>query len=162
MHPQVEQLKLPRAYGSPTQTLAWPDVRRRLEQARRYWLVTIRSDGGPHAVPVDGLWLDDVWYFGGVATTLHMRNVSRDQRVVMHLEDGDAAVIVQGRAELVVPPPDLVDRLVNASTQKYGYSPGHDAYAGGVWVLRPHRVLAWNDLPKDASRFSFGSGSGSD
>jgi hypothetical protein len=47
------------------------------------------------------------------------------------------------------------DRLVTASTDKYGYSPGRDAYAAGVWALQPRRVLAWNDLSKDASRFRF-------
>jgi pyridoxamine 5'-phosphate oxidase-like protein len=159
MEPRVEQMTLPRLYGLPKKKLVWADVRRRIEQAERYWLATVRPDGGPHVVPVDGVWLDDRWFFGGSQQTVHMRNLRHEQRIVMHLEDALSAVIVEGRAELVVPSSDLADRLVAASNAKYGYSPGRDAYAGGVWVLCPQRVLAWNDLPKDATRFRFVTGS---
>lgn len=149
---------MPKEYGAPTKTLAWDQVATRIAAAERYWLVTVRRDGRPHAVPVDGLWLDGQWFNGGKAETVHMRNLAADQRVVMHLEDTLSAVIVEGTAELVVPPADLVDRLVAASEAKYGSSPGWAAYAGGVWALRPARVLAWNDLPSDATRFTFEEG----
>jgi pyridoxamine 5'-phosphate oxidase-like protein len=155
MEPVVEQMTLPAVYGTPKQTLTWADVRRRIEQAERYWLATTRPGGGPHAVPVDGLWLDDTWFFGGSPETVHMRNLQSDQRVVMHLDDTRSAVIAEGTAELIVPSAELADRLVDASEAKYGYSPGRAAYAGGVWTLQPRRVLAWNDLPRDATRFRF-------
>jgi hypothetical protein len=48
-----------------------------------------------------------------------------------------------------------VDALLAASKRKYGYAPPADAYAGGVWRLRPAKVMAWTSLPVDATRFLF-------
>jgi hypothetical protein len=155
MVPHVEIMPMPKEYGAPTRTLEWPEVEQRIESAARYWIASVRRDGRPHTVPVDGLWLDGRWFWGGKPETVHMRNVAADPRVVMHLEDAESAVICEGTAELAQPSADLVDRLVAASETKYGYSPGRAAYAGGVWALRPSVVLAWNDLPTDATRFTF-------
>ena len=63
--PIADKLVLPQGYGQTTESLAWEDVRTQLEQAKQYWLATNRGDGSPHVVPVDGLWVDDVWYYGG-------------------------------------------------------------------------------------------------
>jgi pyridoxamine 5'-phosphate oxidase-like protein len=60
--PIAQKLGLPQGYGQTTETLAWEGVRAQLEQAKQYWLATNRADGSPHVVPVDGLWVDDVWY----------------------------------------------------------------------------------------------------
>lgn len=60
--PTVEPLDLPREYGSVSERLSWSSVEHRLEAAPIYWLGTVRPDGRPHAVPVDGLW--------GVASTV--------------------------------------------------------------------------------------------
>ena len=45
-----------------------------------YWLATVRRDGTPHVVPVDGMWLDGGCYFGGDPATVHIRNLRRDGR----------------------------------------------------------------------------------
>lgn len=155
MDPIAELIDVPAEYGSPKVALAWSVVRMRLEEAQRYWLATTRPDGRPHVVPLDGLWLDDTWYFGGSAETVHERNLRRDQRVVVHLEDALSAVIVEGRAEWTRPSAELAGRLAAASTDKYGYGPGPEAYLAGAWSVRPHRVLAWSGFPTDATRFRF-------
>jgi Pyridoxamine 5'-phosphate oxidase len=64
MDPTAEPIDLPQGYGTATQVMEWGAVPERLEQAPRYWLVTLRRDGRPHVVPVDGLWLDDAWWYG--------------------------------------------------------------------------------------------------
>jgi pyridoxamine 5'-phosphate oxidase-like protein len=87
MEPTAERLALPDGYGEATTTLAWDAVRDRLEQAPRYWLVTTHPDGRAHVVPVDGLCLDDTWFYGGSPETLHHRNLERNPRAVVHLED---------------------------------------------------------------------------
>jgi pyridoxamine 5'-phosphate oxidase-like protein len=155
MEPIAERIELPQGYGTATTTLAWAAVRERLEAAPRYWLVTLRGDGRPHVVPVDGLWLDDTWWYGGSPATLHQRNLQRDPRVVVHLEDTMAAVILEGRMRLETPSPELADRLVAASTAKYGYAPPPGAYRAGAWALRPERARAWSAFPTDVTRFRF-------
>ncbi len=74
--PRVEQLSIPPEYGSPSRLLEWDLVERRLAEARYYWLATVRPDGRPHVVPLDGLWVDARWYFGGSPTTVKHRTCS--------------------------------------------------------------------------------------
>jgi hypothetical protein len=158
MDPVVEPLDLPKDYGRATSPLAWSDVRRRLEEAINYWLVTIRPDGRPHAVPTDGIWADDRWYFGGGPTTVHMRNVAANPDVVVHLGDGSWAVVLEGSARHVMPDEDEAGRIAAAGA-KYGplgYAPEPDEYLRrGTWMVEPTRVLAWTSFPTDCTRFRF-------
>jgi nitroimidazol reductase NimA-like FMN-containing flavoprotein (pyridoxamine 5'-phosphate oxidase superfamily) len=154
--PTAELMGLPPEYGTPEVPLAWEKVRDRLESAAHYWLATVRPDGRPHVVPLDGVWLDDRWYFGGSHDTVKHRNLHEDPRAVVHLEDGTQAVIVEGRCEELFPDEQLAGRLSGASKSKYGYAPPPQAYAEtGVWCLSPQRVLAWEQFPRDATRFEF-------
>lgn len=155
MSPVTEQLKLPSGYGSPDRLLDWASVEQRLIDSLHYWLATIRRDGSPHVVPVDGIWLDDGCYFGGDPASVHVRNLRRDGRATLNLEDADSAVIVEGVAEWVKPSKTVAQRLAKATTAKYGYPQSASDYLGGVWRLQPAKVLAWNTLYVDATRFLF-------
>jgi hypothetical protein len=150
-----EPLALPAAYGAPAETLAWADVEARLVAATQVWLATARPDGRPHAVPVDALWVDGAAWFGGSPDTVKHRNLLADGRATLHLPDASAAVIVEGRCELVTPDGPTVKRLRAASKEKYGYAPPAKGYTFGVWRLRPSKVMAWTSLPVDATRFLF-------
>ena len=106
-------------------------------------------------VPLDGLWIDGRWYFGGAATTVKHANLLANPRAALHLEDGGSAVIVEGTCAIEVPSREGAERLVATSTRKYGYAPPIEAYLSGVWALSPARVMAWTDLTVDATRFLF-------
>jgi hypothetical protein len=153
--PVAEQLGLPSSYGSPNRILDWTSVEQRLVDSLHYWLATVRRDGSPHVVPVDGMWLDGACYFGGDPATVHIRNLRRDGRATLHLEDGDSAVIVEGVAEWVTPSKSVAQQLVAAAKAKYGYSDSAASYQAGAWRLQPAKVLAWTTLYVDATRFSF-------
>lgn len=153
--PTVQSLHLPAEYGSASETLSWSAVSRRLEEAALYWLCTVRPDGRPHAVPVDGLWMDAAIWFGGSDAAVHQVNISTNPRVVLHIEDGSAPIIVEGVATTVVPDPAQADALAALSKKKYGYAPPVEAYAVGIWHVPARRVLAWSNFPKDATRFDF-------
>ena len=146
---------MPVEYGAPSRLLDWEQVVARLTEATHYWLATVRPDGRPHVVPLDGLWVDARWYFGGVATTVKHANLLANPRVAMHLEDGRSAVIVEGTCAIEVPAQEAAEGLVAASKAKYGYAPPVEAYLSGVWALSPRRVMAWTDLTVDATRFVF-------
>ena len=148
-------MRLPEEYGAGSRTLSWPGVRTRLEQATQYWLATTRPDGRPHVVPVDGLWVDDVWYFGGSREAIHQRNLRTHPEVVVHLPDPMAAVIVEGRAAWRIPALADAKRLAADSKAKYGYAPPAATYTAGIWALAPRRVLAWTSIPDDPTRFEF-------
>ena len=149
------QLTLPESYGKPDRVLTWPEVEQKLVESKTYWLATTRHDGRPHSVPVDGIWLNGALYFGGDPATVHIRNLRSDPRAVVHTESGESPVIAEGTAEWYQPSPDEVSRLVEATQAKYGYPVSPESYSAGTWRLSPVRVLAWNVLYQDATRFTF-------
>ena len=156
--PKVERLALPKEYGEPKKLLAWADVRAKLERERTYWVASIRLDGRPHLIPKDGIWLDDTWYYSGAEKTVHHRNVLRNPAVAMHVGGETDAVIVEGSVHKVVPPQDLAQQLAELTNVKYahyGMNNTAETYAGGIWTLTARRVLAWNLLYEDATRFVF-------
>ena len=154
MEPRAELLILPKEYGTPTRVVPWAHVRARLEDALRFWLATSRPDGRPHVVPLDGIWLDDLWYFGGSTETVTHRNLMTNPEAVLHLEEAMQAVIVEGRAERVTPDAATAKRLA-ARAKRYGYGMGQSAYQVEMWVFRPVRAFAWVDIPNDFTRFLF-------
>ena len=154
--PVAEPMTLPDGYGRNSGILlSWADVAQRLEQAPRYWLATVRPDGRPHVVPTDGLWVDDVMWFGGSTDTVHHRNLSWNGAAAIHLEDGRRAVIVEGRARLTTPSSEQAGALAALSKSKYGFAAPVEAYRAKIWRLSTTRVLAWNNFPDDATRFRF-------
>jgi hypothetical protein len=106
-------------------------------------------------VPVDGLWVDDLWYFGGSPLAIHQRNLHTNNAIVVHLSDAMQVVIVEGLANRRGMATSDARRLAAASKLKYGYAPPLRTYVSGVWALEPRRVLAWTNFPQDATRFDF-------
>ena len=154
MEPVAELLDFPEGYGKATGTLTWTAVRTELERAQHYWVATVRPDGRPHVVPLEGLWIDDAWYYSGSKETVHYRNAEANPQAVMHLEEAAKTFIVEGEVLPIDPTQPLVARLAKASREKYGYAPDAGEYVG-VLRLTPRRVLAWTAFPKDATRFRF-------
>ena len=132
-----------------------PEVEQKLSESKTYWLATTRPDGRPHSVPVDGVWLDGALYFGGDPATVHIRNLRSDPRAVVHTESGESPVIAEGTAEWYQSSPHEVGRLTEAAQAKYGYPVSPESYSSGTWRRSPERVLAWNVLYEDATRFTF-------
>jgi hypothetical protein len=106
-------------------------------------------------VPLDGLWLDGSCYFGGDPATVHVRNLRRNGRAALHLENADSVVIVEGIAEWTTPSTSAAKRLDAAAATKYGYTQSTNSYRAGVWRLQPIKVMAWTQLYVDATRFRF-------
>ena len=82
-----------------TDLLDWSWARERLTAATTYWIATVRPDGRPHCRPVWGVWREGaVWFSTG---SLAGRNLEHNDAITVHLDDGDAALIVEGRATRV-------------------------------------------------------------
>jgi len=158
--PIARSLEFPAGYGTAKRTLAWEEVRAWLEAAPAYWLALARTDGRPHVVPLDGIWVDDVWWYGGASDTVHIRTVEANPRAVMHLPDPMRAVIVEGVVRRTNPAPELARRMAEIANTKYAhYGLKNDAstYAEALGLV-PSRVLAWSAFPADATRFDFDAG----
>lgn len=144
------------SYGIPTRAegmLPWAFVAERLASDRVYWLTTVRPDGRPHARPVWGVWLDDTFHCGGGERTRWVRNVAANPAVVVHRESGESVVVVEGVAERIdeeTASAATIARLDAAYEAKYDVEHGTPFFA-----VRPDRVLAWEDYPTDATRWTF-------
>jgi hypothetical protein len=147
---------IPTGYGIPATAdgmLPWSHVLDRLTAARCYWVATTRPDGRPHAVPTWGVLMDGVFYHGGAGDTRRSRNLDANPHVAVHLESAEDVVIVEGEVDKLTEDTvdaDLLRRIDDAYEAKYGVRHGTP-----VWVLRPHRALAWTEFPTTATRWEF-------
>jgi hypothetical protein len=158
--PVASRPQMPVQYGIPKDKkglLSWSYVSERMVEAKYYWISTVDGEGHPHSTPVDGLWIDERLYFGGSPETKRHRNLAANPAVCVHLENALEVVILHGEAiELRNIAAPLVERLIAASKEKYGYAPPPESYTGGgVFMVRPHKVLAWKHFPKDVTRWQF-------
>src|SRR5262245_39298022 len=128
--------------------LTWSEVAQRLAPARSYWLVTVSATGAPHAAPVWGVVVDEDLYLYTERSTVKARNVAENPRIVVHLESGEDVVIVHGQAEDLGHPATIGD-VVAALAAKYPhpddaqYLPSEDPDFDVLYVIRPHRAMAW-------------------
>src|SRR5215212_1773167 len=125
--PRAGRPYMPEEYRVPQDDaglMPWSKARAALEQAKLYWVGTTRPDGRPHAVPIWGAWLENTFYFEGSPETRRGRNLTRNPAIVVHIERGDLAVIVEGVAE-VVPAldPALFQRIADSFAARYTYRP---------------------------------------
>jgi PPOX class probable F420-dependent enzyme len=80
-----------------------------LERARTASLATVRGDGRPHVAPI---WFDldgDTFVFTTWETTVKARNMRRDARVSLCVDDEEppfSFVLVEGTAEVTAADPD--------------------------------------------------------
>jgi Pyridoxamine 5'-phosphate oxidase len=138
--------------------LAWSWAAERLSAARNYWVCTTRPDGRPHAMPVWGLWQGDELLFSTDPQSVKARNLADRPQVVVHLESGDDAVIVDGRSHLISAS-DLPAGFVDDYEHKYTHRIDTSDPSFGFYRVVPSVVLAWReqDFPTSATRFTFGS-----
>ena len=104
-------------------------------------------------MPVWGLWWDEGVLFSSSPDSVKARNLTRDPRVVVHLESGDEVVILEGEAERT----PIDDGAADAYGEKYGYRPD-PSVTGRPWLrLAPTRAFAWReaDYPGTATRFEW-------
>ena len=156
--PKAGRPIMPALYGmakAKRGTMPWSDVEKQLSASRNYWVCTTRADGRPHAMPVWGFWFDGNVVFGTARETLKARNIAGNPHVVIHLESGDDAVILECTVEeMSLTDPDLRKRLDALSTRKYKM-PLMIMPESVIYRARPRIVLAWRekDFPKSASRW---------
>lgn len=155
--PRADRPGVPAGYGISEEppTASWADAEAKLEDARNYWLATARPEGGPHAMPVWGLWRDGAFWFSTDPASRKGRNLAANPEVVVHLESGDDAVVLEGRAERVT---EIDAELSEAYHAKYGFrlEPGP---AFGIYRVRPRVAFTWaeRDFPQSATRWRFAS-----
>jgi hypothetical protein len=149
-------------YGISTDNeglLEWPWLSGAMRPARNYWIITARPDHLPHATPVWGVWVDEVFYFCCGQKSQKARNIAANPNVVVHLESGDDVVILEGVLELIKDK-GIYPGLSEEYLRKYDFDPfgEHGVQPGDpLYALRVKKAYAWRekDFPKSATRWKF-------
>lgn len=97
-----------------------------LTDAQLYWIITVRGDGRPHAVPLVGVWYDGAFAFCTGADEQKARNLETNPQVAV-TTGGTCAkgwatgkdVVIEGTATRVTDP-EALGVLAAAWWAKYG------------------------------------------
>jgi general stress protein 26 len=151
------------SYGDATATAPdWAEVEGLLTAGQLYWIITVRADGRPHAVPLVGVWHDGAFAFCTGAQEQKARNLDAGPRVAVTTGttgaggwDSGKEVVVEGAAERVRDAGEL-QVLADAWFAKYGddwhfavrgeefVDVNHEGHAGAqVYRVRPEKVLVF-------------------
>ena len=130
--------------------LDWNTTAQRFGAQRNYWVSTASKAGRPHAMPVWGVWLDDRFLFSTSPQSRKARNLLVNPRVVVHLEDGHASIVIEGRARELSDSTQLLGFLA-AYNPKYAWNFTLDDVKRGVFAVAPETAFAW--LGSDADSF---------
>ena len=155
-------------YGDPSATAPpWASIERLLTEAQLYWIITVRRDGRPHAVPLVGVWQDGAFAFCTGPEEQKQRNLDANLRVAVATGSTGADgwnrskdVVVEGTAVRVTDG-EVLQRLAAAWFAKYGedwkfevrgqefveLSHSGAPTEGGAWVytVSPAKVIAFGD-----------------
>ena len=159
--PKLSRPKLPQGYAdNPVSYVDWEWVAAQMNDAKHYWLCSVRPDGRPHVVPRWGVFIDNKFYYDGSPETRHAQNIMTNSQVSLHLESGKQAVIMGGVSEPAgKPDPELAKKLAEAISGKYasdGYSPKPDQWdEGGLFVFTPRQCIAWTVFYENPTKFIF-------
>jgi nitroimidazol reductase NimA-like FMN-containing flavoprotein (pyridoxamine 5'-phosphate oxidase superfamily) len=155
-------------YGDASATAPpWDTVERLLTDAQLYWIVTVRADGRPHAVPLVGVWYDGAFAFCTGPDEQKHRNLEGNKQVAVTTGSAGAQgwargkdVVVEGTAVRVTDP-DALQTLADAWAAKYApdwiydvrgdefversNSGGSDGGGGWVYRVEPAKVMVFGD-----------------
>src|SRR6476620_2533696 len=93
-------------YGDASATApSWEAIEKLLVEAQLYWIITVRTDGRPHAVPLVGVWQGGAFAFCTGAEEQKQRNLDTNPHVAVttgstgaHGWDSGKDVVVEGTA----------------------------------------------------------------
>ena len=147
--------------GFTEDMLSWEFVDSRMRAALNYWIASAGTDGRPHAVPVWGAWLDDVFYFVGGGRKI--RNLRAIPQAVIHLESADEVVVIEGRFEEISRrdrpfmqrlDEDFVRKYTNYRPSEHLDNPDKPTNAPeGLFAVYPQIVFAWSGFAHNATRW---------
>jgi nitroimidazol reductase NimA-like FMN-containing flavoprotein (pyridoxamine 5'-phosphate oxidase superfamily) len=155
-------------YGDASATAPpWEEIEELLTNAQLYWIITVRRDGRPHAVPLVGVWHDGAFAFCTGAEEQKQRNLDANGRVAVTTGstgangwDSGKDVVVEGTAVRVTDA-DALQSLADAWLAKYGddwrfevrgqefvelsHSGGSTSGGARVYRVQADKVIAFGD-----------------
>ena len=120
---------------------ARPGLAERLGSERNVWLTTVRPDGSPHTTPIWFVWVEGAFWVCTTGDSVKARNVGREPRVAVALEDGNRPVVAEGVARRHSRP--YPPTVAAAFVAKFDWDIGVDDDDGHYNVLLQIAVTRW-------------------
>ena len=146
--------------------LPWSWAAQRLAANRNFWVVTVSADGRPHAMPLWGVWDDDIRCFGFSCAprARKARNLAEDPRAVVMIESTVECLSMEGQAFRVLND-ERQERWIERYLKKYrSISPDISAeflHQNLIFEFAPERAFAVIEREEEfstrATRWLFGS-----
>lgn len=152
--------ELDQRFSDPNATpTPWAAARDELEQAKAYWLSTVRPDGRPHVTTVAAVWVDGAVHFTTGRSERKAKNLVHNRRCVITTGTNTFEgldIVVEGEAVLVTDGAKL-QRLADAYVAKYDQLFVFHVRDGALWIEGSEDPgLAYEIRPTKA--FGFGKG----
>ncbi len=133
--------------------LPWSWAVEFLSNGRNYWVATTRPDGRPHMMPVWGIWMDDKFYFSTGLQSRKARNITKNPRCAVGVEQGLDAAVVEGVAELISDK-EVIQRFAEVYQKKYDWDMAD--FEEPIFVVHPGVVIGFTaGLEETATRWTF-------
>jgi general stress protein 26 len=151
--------KLDDRFSEPGATAtAWTDARQALEEAKTFFLSTVRPDGRPHATTLIAVWVDDALYFCTGPGEQKAKNLEQNPHCVLatgnNAMEGGLDLVVEGDAVAVTDKSKL-QRIADAYEAKYG-SDWHFDVGDGGFEHEAGNALVFEVSPAKALGFAKG------
>jgi PPOX class probable F420-dependent enzyme len=114
----------------------------RLRTETIVWLSTLQPDGRPHLTPIWFCWVHDRVWICTNASAVKARNISRDPRVSLCLQDGMKPVVMEGHG--IVHSRPYPDDVVSSFLERFGWDisrPDTDGPYDALIEVVPQRWL---------------------
>jgi hypothetical protein len=106
--------------ASGGKTLPWAWAVERMAECRNFWLTTVRQEGGPHMMPVWGVWRDAGYEFSTGQQSRKARNFRANPRVAIATDNGADAVVIEGVISIM--PASSHSAFIAAYKAKYDWA----------------------------------------
>lgn len=113
--------------------LSWSWAEEKLRASHDYWLASVWPDGRSHLMPIWGLWTDEAFWFSSGGASRKVRNLARDPRCTVAIDDAIDPVVLDGVAEVHAGEQDR-RQFLDALNAKYAVDYGLD-FLDGVTAL---------------------------
>jgi nitroimidazol reductase NimA-like FMN-containing flavoprotein (pyridoxamine 5'-phosphate oxidase superfamily) len=139
----------------------WAEGRKQIDDARIFWLSTVRPDGRPHVTPLLAAWHEDAMYFCTGRGERKAKNLGQNPHCILTTGHNGLAggldVVVEGGAEVVSDRAELAG-VAGAYESKYG---AHMTAPEGTWfglgdTIRRGQVLVYRVTPTTILGFAKG------
>jgi len=129
--------------NDPKLWITWEHANDKLAGETVYWVSTASRLGRPHAVPVWGVWKQNRFYFETDPKSVKGRNLLNNQQLVVHVQDGNDTVILEGSARREKRT-ETLNQLRKDYVRKYQYTPDWSNEEDQiVFRVEPRIVHAW-------------------